>query len=75
MYCQKFCFKTPMVKASRGTFVETEPSIKEVIVSIGEKENFVIDEIDDNRVFITREASLDIKDRISRIMSVDKNSE
>lgn len=61
-----------MVKASKGTFIETEPSIKEVIMKLGENEQFVIDEIDDNRLFITQEAAVNIKERISKIMSLQK---
>lgn len=61
-----------MVKASKGSFIETEPSIKEVIMKIGEKERFIIEEIDDNRLFITQEAAVNIKERISKIMSLQK---
>lgn len=61
-----------MVKASKGSFIETEPSIKEVIIKIGENEKFIIEEIDDYRLFITQEAASKIKERISKIMSLHK---
>lgn len=61
-----------MVKAIRGCLIETEPSIKEVICNIGGNENFLIEEIDDTHVFITEEASLKIKQRISKIMALSK---
>lgn len=61
-----------MVKASKGSFIETEPSIKEVIIKLGENEKFIIEEIDDNRLFITQEAAANIKERVSKIMSLQK---
>lgn len=60
-----------MVKAVKGCFIETEPSIKEVILKLGENENFIIEEIDDNRVFIKQEGSVGLKERISKIMSIE----
>jgi hypothetical protein len=61
-----------MVKATKGCFIETEPSIKEVMMKIGENEKFIIEEIDDNRLFITQEAAANIKERIGKIMSLQK---
>ncbi|ELA41981.1 uncharacterized protein VICG_00998 [Vittaforma corneae ATCC 50505] len=61
-----------MVKAVKGSLIETEPSIKEVILKLGENEKFVIEEIDDCRIFITQEAAAGIKERVSKIMSLDK---
>lgn len=63
-----------MVKAVKGSLVETEPSIKEVILKLGENGNFVIEEIDDCRIFITQEAAAGIKERVSKIMSLDKEA-
>lgn len=61
-----------MVKAIKGCFIDTEPSIKEIIVKLGENEKFIIEEIDDNRLFIKQEAAVGIKERVSRIMSLEK---
>ena len=61
-----------MVKANKGSFIETEPSIKEVIMLLGEKEKFIIEEIDDNRLFIKEEATASIKDQVAKIMSLQK---
>lgn len=61
-----------MVKASRGSFIETEPSIKEVILMLGEREQFIIEEIDDNRLFIKQETAANIKERVAKIMSLQK---
>lgn len=41
-----------MVRATKGTFILTEPSLKEIILLINEKENFVIEELNDNGLFI-----------------------
>lgn len=60
-----------MVKAVKGCFIETEPSIKEVILKLGENENFIIEEIDDNRLFIKQEGAVGLKERISKIMSIE----
>lgn len=62
-----------MVKATRGCLIETEPSIKEVVLKLGENENFIIEEIDDNTVFITQNAARNIKERVNRIMSINKD--
>lgn len=61
-----------MVKAVKGCLVETEPSIKEIVLKLGENENFVIEEIDDNRIFIKQEAAVNIKDRVAKIMALSK---
>jgi len=61
-----------MVKGVKGCLVETEPSIKEVILKLGENEKFVIEEIDDSRIFITQAAAVGIKERVAKIMSLTK---
>lgn len=58
-----------MVKAIRGTLVKSEPSIKEVILKLGESEKFIIEDINDTAVFITKDASKDIKEKVHKIMS------
>jgi hypothetical protein len=61
-----------MVKAVKGCLVETEPSIKEIILKLSENEDFLIEEIDDCRIFIKQEAAVKIKERISKIMMLNK---
>jgi len=61
-----------MVKATKGCLIETEPSIKEVILKLGENEKFVIEEIDDNFIFINQSAANKIKERIESIMTIKK---
>lgn len=58
-----------MVRAIRGILIETEPSIKELILNLGENENFIIEDINDNAVFITQAGAAGIKERVQRIMS------
>lgn len=41
-----------MVRATKGTYIKTEMSIKEIIMFINETDNIVIEEIKDNAVFI-----------------------
>ncbi|KAG5860417.1 RNA polymerase II transcription factor B subunit 5 [Encephalitozoon hellem] len=62
-----------MVKATKGYFLRTEPSVKEVILKLGETENFIIEDINDMCVFITPEAASDIKERVELIMNNAKN--
>jgi len=58
-----------MVRSIKGTLIQTEPSIKEVILKLGESENFIIEDINDNAVFITQEAAVNIKERVHKIMA------
>lgn len=62
-----------MVKAIKGTFIETEPSIKEVILTIGEKNQFIIENINDTMVFINSKGVVGLKDNVSKIMSFNLN--
>lgn len=58
-----------MVKITKGCLIKTEPSIKEVIVKIGELENFIIEDINDNLLFITENGSKGLKEKVESIMS------
>ncbi len=62
-----------MVNATKGYFLRTEPSVKEVVLKLGESENFVIEDINETCVFITPEAASDIKERVELIMNSAKN--
>ncbi|KHN68982.1 subunit Tfb5 of transcription factor TFIIH complex [Ordospora colligata] len=62
-----------MVNATKGYFLRTEPSVKEVVLKLGESENFVIEDINETSVFITPEAASDIKERVELIMNSAKN--
>ncbi|KAI5148915.1 TFIIH basal transcription factor complex TTD-A subunit [Enteropsectra breve] len=57
-----------MVKVAKGTLVQTEPSIKEVISRIGDHDGSVLADINDETIFITREASLSIRESVNKIM-------
>lgn len=57
-----------MVKAIKGCLIETEPSIKEVILRFGENENFVIEEIDDMHLFVLQDSIKKIKENVAKIM-------
>lgn len=41
-----------MVRATRGIFLLTEPSIREILLLLNEKENFVIDQLNDDALFL-----------------------
>jgi hypothetical protein len=58
-----------MVKATKGIFLRTEPSIKEVVLKLGESENFIIEDISDGCVFITPEGAEGLKEKVEHIMS------
>lgn len=58
-----------MVKAIKGKLIETEPSIKEVILLLGENENFIIEDINDTAVFVKDTTAPGLKRRVDNIMS------
>lgn len=58
-----------MVRCIKGTLIQTEASIREVILSLSEPEDFIIEDIDDNNVFITREAASNIKERVYSVIN------
>lgn len=62
-----------MVSITKGCLVKTEPSIKEVIVNIGENENFIIENINDTLVFITEEGAVGLKSRVEGILNRAKD--
>ncbi len=62
-----------MVKAIKGTLIETEPSIKEVIMTIGERKNFIIENINDTMIFINSSAVSGLKEQVNKIMSFSSN--
>lgn len=64
-----FLFSPVMVKATKGYFLRTEPSVKEVILRLGETENFIIEDISETAVFITPEGASGIKERVETIMN------
>lgn len=58
-----------MVKAVRGCLVKTEPSIREIILKIGEDENFVIEDINDEMLFVDSSCRDTLKEKVDRILS------
>ncbi|OQS55589.1 hypothetical protein EHP00_672 [Ecytonucleospora hepatopenaei] len=68
-----------MVTIKKCVLIKTEPSIKEVISGIAEKHNFLIQDVDDNHIFITEKGSKDIKRKVKHVLDhltkSDKNVE
>lgn len=65
-----------MVKAIRGCLVKTEPSIKEIIMKIGENENFIIEDINDRMLFVDPRCKEGLKDKVDKVLhSMVKRSE
>ncbi|ELQ74469.1 hypothetical protein THOM_2616 [Trachipleistophora hominis] len=58
-----------MVRATKGTYIKTEMSIKEVIMFINETDNIVIEEIKDNAVFIQLNKTDMLKRKIEHILN------
>lgn len=58
-----------MISAKKCTLIITEPSIKEIILMIGSNENFIVKEINDKALCITREAGVDIQTQVDNILN------
>lgn len=58
-----------MVRATKGTYIKTEMSIKEIIMLINETDNMVIEEINDDAVFIQPGRVDELKTRVENILS------
>lgn len=65
-----------MVKAVRGCLVKTEPSIREIILKISESENFIIEDINDETLFIDPSFKERLKENVDKVLaSMVKKSE
>ncbi|KAI5169198.1 TFIIH basal transcription factor complex TTD-A subunit [Pancytospora epiphaga] len=64
-----------MVYSIKGTLIQTEPSVKELILKLGEDENFIIEDINDSAIFITREAAININERIRNVMGENNSTQ
>lgn len=58
-----------MVKAIKGCLIRTEPSIKEIIMKIGENENFIIEDINDRMLFVNPRCKESLKDKVDKVIS------
>lgn len=56
-----------MVKAIKGTLIETDPSVKEIILSTSE-ENVVIEDINDRMLFIDTAYKEEIIEKVEKIV-------
>ncbi|KAI5187246.1 TFIIH basal transcription factor complex TTD-A subunit [Nematocida sp. AWRm78] len=66
-----------MVKAIKGALIECDPSIKQIIIRLNRENNFIIQEIDDNTLFIDNKYIRRIEEETERMLSyiVKKNFE
>ncbi|EIJ88430.1 TFIIH basal transcription factor complex TTD-A subunit [Nematocida parisii] len=66
-----------MVKAIKGALIECDPSIKQIIIRLNRESNFIIQEIDDNTLFIDNKYIRRIEEETERMLSyiVKKNFE
>ena len=58
-----------MVKALKGSLITTEQSIHEIILKIGENENFLIEDIDDTTLFLDQSCKNTIKGKVNKILN------
>lgn len=58
-----------MVRATRGTYIKTEPSIREIIKHLHESDNFIIEELNDNALFIQPFKIDDIRKKVDTILN------
>jgi TFIIH basal transcription factor complex TTD-A subunit len=61
-----------MVKATSGTLIECDPTVKELLKSLDEKWHFIIEHLDDTHVFIVSEYLEKVKTELERLL--DENS-
>ncbi|RVD92923.1 TFIIH basal transcription factor complex TTD-A subunit [Tubulinosema ratisbonensis] len=57
-----------MVKAVKGTLIETDPSVKEIIQMFTAEENVVIEDINDRMLFIDTAYKEAITEKVEKIL-------
>ncbi|EHY64544.1 TFIIH basal transcription factor complex TTD-A subunit [Nematocida ausubeli] len=64
-----------MVKAIKGTLIECDPSVKQIVIRLNREHNFIIQEIDDNTLFVDSKYISKIEEETARMLSyiVKKN--
>ncbi len=61
-----------MFQAKKCTLIKTDTIIKEIVSILGEQENFLIDEINDNSVLVTNAAAVAIEERVEDFLKSKK---
>ncbi|KAI5192194.1 TFIIH basal transcription factor complex TTD-A subunit [Nematocida minor] len=66
-----------MVKAIKGALLECDPSVKQIIIRLNREHNFIIQEIDDNTLFVDVKYLKKIEEETERMLNhiVKKNFE
>lgn len=59
----------PMVKAIKGIFVKTEPSIKEIIMKVADPSD-IIEDINDYSLFLNPSSLEEIKLKVEKILNL-----
>ncbi|KAI5181865.1 TFIIH basal transcription factor complex TTD-A subunit [Nematocida sp. AWRm80] len=64
-----------MVKAIRGTLIECDPSIKQIILRLNREYNFIIQDLDDTLLFVDQKYTQKIEEETSKMIKhiVKKN--
>jgi len=58
-----------MTKLIKGTFLETDPSIKQIILKLNDTRNFLIEDINDGSLFIESEREEEIREYAKSMLS------
>lgn len=59
-------FELLMVKILKGTLINCDPAVKEIILLLDTKEHFVIEDLDANHLFVDSERLAWIKEQINQ---------
>ncbi|KCZ76179.1 hypothetical protein H311_01692 [Anncaliia algerae PRA109] len=57
-----------MVKAIKGCLIETDPSVKEIILMLTTEENVIIEDINDRMLFIDSNYKDNIVNRVDKVV-------
>lgn len=58
-----------MVKAIKGALIECDASVKQIILRLNREHNFIIEEIDDNTLFIDIKYLKKIEEETERMLN------
>ncbi|CDS11861.1 nucleotide excision repair, TFIIH, subunit [Lichtheimia hyalospora FSU 10163] len=61
-----------MVKAVKGVLLECDPTVKQIVLNLNERGNFVIEDLDETHLFVEASCVQELQYELDRIL--DENS-
>lgn len=65
-------FPTLMVKAIKGVLLECDTTVKQIVLNLNKRSNFVIEDLDDTHLFIEASKVDELQSELDRIL--DENA-